>query len=406
MQESYKDWFLNGIGKPLILGLLFSSYAFFIRFLVYPRYAPLLENDSALIQNFIEWFGVAYGLFIALVLVNVWSQYDTTEREFDREADAMFILYESAKQIQETSSTEELKGKIIKGIKDYVTHVTNNYLHEHQNLKIREAGDKILDEIRDFIGKLIHTDERETITSELVKQFNEAVDVRGDRISHSKQHIPDPLWGISLASSVLWLIPFYGLNFRNDWVAIILVGGVTAIVVAILVIMKDLDDPFEGTWKIDTDEWELLGEKIGLKPTLFFVYNLDNKRSSVALAFLQEIVSKHPCALYVLLHARYQPQRKRRTRSSAASGGVPDPKGNKNGGHRTFFGDLAESTYFKVSYRDDFKELYEEIDPLPVVVYKSNIKTEVMINRAEINRIATPTALMKRIQKKLAVLSS
>lgn len=395
MEESFQNKFYSVVGKPLVIGLFFSFYTIIIRFYVYPKYAPFLKDDVQLIQNFIEWFGVAYGLFIALVLVNVWSQYDTTEREFDREADAIFMLYESAKQVQEIDNQKILKENIIQGIKKYVSHVIENYAKEYQNLKARESGDKILDEIREAIGKLIHTAERESLVSELVEKFHESVDLRGDRISHSGQRIPEPLWGISLASSILWLMPFYGLNFQNDGVAIVLVGGVTAIVVAILVIMKDLDDPFEGTWKINTDEWTLLGEKIELKPTLFFVYNLENNRFSEAWAFIRSFFPNPPCALYALLHTKYQPLSTRKTTQTS----------NTNVVQRTILGGLASLAYCKITYKDDFKAIYEEIHSLPAVVYKLNSKVEIIMKPTDIKRITTPVALAKRIQKKVISLS-
>jgi hypothetical protein len=378
MAENYKDRFLKFISNPLFIGVSFSLYAFFIRFFVFPRYSFLLLADSDLIESFIEWFGVAYGLFIALVLVNVWAQFNTTEREFDREADAIFMLYQSIKQVKETRRTKALKREIITGIKAYVAHVTNYYEYEHQKLMVKDAGDRILVRIRDFIGELIHTDERASITSELVKEFNEAVDLRGDRISHSKQHIPDPVWGISLASSILWLIPFYGLNFINDWVAVILVGGVTIIVVAILVIIKDLDDPFEGTWRINISEWEVIGEKIELKPTLLFIYNLDSSRFSVAWAFINKIFSKRLCALHSLLGKSEQQQ--------------------------PFFKDLAGSAYLKAYYKDEFENHYEKIDVLPVVVYKSNDKMDIMIDSVEISEVTMLTDLNKTIRERLIAL--
>jgi hypothetical protein len=171
------------------------------------------------------------------------------------------------------------------------------------------------------------------------------------------------------------------------------------------VIIKDLDDPFEGTWKINTDEWELLGEKIELKPTLFFVYNLDNNRFSVAWAFITRFFPNPPCALYALLHAKYQPFRKRRTNySSVAPSIAPFLIGNKNNKQRTILGDLAEVATCKVSYRDDFKNIYEEISPLPAVIYKLNSKVEVILKSTDIKRITTPATLVKRIQKKLALL--
>jgi hypothetical protein len=377
MQESYKDKFLNLVSNPLVVGSSFSLYAIFVRFYVFPKYSFLLNPDFTLIQNFIEWFGVAYGLFIALVLVNVWSQYDTTEREFDREADAVYMLYEAVKQVKETRWTKTPKKDIIDRIKKYVSHVSDNYKKEHQNLKLREAGDQILEEIRECIGRLVHTTAREPITSALIQTFNETMDLRGDRISHSKQHIPEPVWGIALASSILWLIPFYGLDFKNDWVAIVLVGGVTAVVVAILVIIKDLDDPFEGTWKIDISEWELLGEKVELKRTVFFVYNLHSSRFAGLWAGIQSWVSKHPCALYRLMNQREQ---------------------------QVSFDDVAAQAYFRIAYKDDFERFYEKLDTLPAVVCKSNGKSKVIVEPAEINATGSLAELKLKIEDKLASL--
>ena len=380
MPNNIQDKILRFVNKPLFIGFCFSSYAFFFRFYVYPKYSYLVTPDYQLIQNFIEWFGVAYGLFIALVLVNVWSQFETTEREFDREADAIFMLYESVKQVSENERTRAPKNEIIRRLREYVLHVNHHYKQEHENLKIKAAGDGILEGIRDSIGALIHTDEPQAFTSQLAKEFNEAVDLRGDRIAHSKQHIPAPVWGISLWSSILWLIPFYGLNFQNDWVAIALVGGVTAIVVAILFIIKDLDEPFDGDWGIKIDEWEILGEKVELKPTLFFVYNLESRRYDALQAFFRNLFSAHPCSLHGLLR--------------------------KSDQHKHFFECLTELAYFKFYYKDEFARLYEKRDDLPVVVYQANDRTGVILEADDIREAASLTDLLQRIEERLVLLQA
>ena len=374
MPETAQARILRFVNKPLFVGFCFSLYAFFFRFYVYPKYSYLVTSDFPLIQSFIEWFGVAYGLFIALVLVNVWSQFETTEREFDREADAIFMLYESVKQVSENERTLAHKNEIIRRLREYVRHVNNHYKQEHDNLKLKAAGDALLEGIRDSIGSLIHTDEPQAFTSQLAREFNEAIDLRGDRIAHSKQHIPAPVWGISLWSSILWLIPFYGLNFQNDWVAVVLVGGVTAIVVAILFIIKDLDEPFDGDWGIKIDEWEILGEKVELKPTLFFVYNLESTPYAALGAFFRNLFSAHPCSLYRLL--------------------------GKHDQRKDFFDCLNELAYFKFYYKDEFARLYEKRDDLPVVVYQANDKTGVILEPDDIREAATLADLLHRIQER------
>jgi hypothetical protein len=380
MGESNSQRVLNVLISPIVIGLYFVVYSVLIRFFIYPRYAYLIEPDATLIQSFIEWFGVAYGLFIALVLVNVWAQYDTTEREFDREADAIFMLYQSVRQVKDKGDPSTLKRKIIGKIKEYVSHVTRNFEREHRRWTIKDAGDNILEDIRDLIGKLVHTREPDSITSELVKEFTQAVDLRGDRISHSKQHIPDPVWLISLASSILWLIPFYGLNFKSNAVALVLVGGVTLIVVAILVIIKDLDDAFEGTWRINISEWEILGDKIELQPTILLVYDLHSSYFSKALAYISHKLDRCPCALYSLVNSGDEKQH--------------------------FFDSVESLAYTKVYCRDEFEELYDPIGELPAVVCKSNRTMQTILTAEEIKATATLTELMSLIQASLDAFSS
>jgi hypothetical protein len=372
---------ISFFSNPLVMGLLFATFAIFVRFYFYPKYSFLLTEDIVLIQNFIEWFGVAYGLVLALVLVNVWSGFDSTERAFDREADSILMLYESVKRIKETRKTKLLKNEIINCVKAYVSHVNNNYLEEHQKLRIRENGDRILEKTRDLIGNLIHTDEREFITSELIRQFNEAVDLRGDRISLSKQRLPKPIWGVSLAASILWLIPFYALNFRNDWVAITLGGGVTAIVIGILVVVRDLSDPFSGTWQINNMTWALLGEKLDLKPTLFFIYNIENTWDAKVSAFLNKrLFSKHLCKLYSLFSDIEK--------------------------QRPMLDELSELAHVQIYYKDEFEALYERIDALPVVAYKTSNNIEIIMRSAEINEINNLTDLKNSIIERLAIMNS
>jgi hypothetical protein len=374
MGKTIKERVIDFLLSPIMIGLYFSGYSILFRFLINLRFAYLIEADSLLIQNFIEWFGVAYGLFIALVLVNVWAQYDTTEREFDREADAIFMLYQSVRQVSKEGRAGELRGQITGKIKEYVTHVTTHFEHEHRNWTVKDTGDNILEDIRELIGELVHTPEPEAITSQTVKEFSEASDLRGDRISHSRQHIPDPVWFIALASSILWLIPFYGLNFQSNAVALVLVGGVTLIVVAILGIIKDLDDAFEGTWRINIAEWEILGDKIELQPTLLLVYDLHSSNFWKAVAYIRHKLGGRPCALYSLL-------------------GSGDKKG--------FFDSLKAQAYCKNYYRDEFKELYDPMGELPLIIGKSNRRKDVLLTATEIQAARTLAELRSLIQERL-----
>jgi hypothetical protein len=88
------DFFLGLIDNPITKSLAFALWAIPIYFYLLPFFGglKLTSSDYNNITQFIEWFGVPYGLLLALVLVNVWTQFDTVDRSFDREVDAIVNL--------------------------------------------------------------------------------------------------------------------------------------------------------------------------------------------------------------------------------------------------------------------------------------------------------------------------
>jgi hypothetical protein len=254
--------FFKLFDNPMLVGIFFMPFVLVVRFYIFTQYASLLEPDMQLLQSFIEWFGVVYGLLVALVIVNVWSQFESLERGFDHEVDAVSALYQTALYIKSKKLMDE---RLIEHIQSYIRHVLDSYAIEHKKLEVRARGKEILDDIgQTILGTFSGNAEMSVLSAELLKEWNEIRDVRGDRISISSQRIPNGVWMLLVLSSILWLIPFYGLNFQNDLITVFLTGGVTFIVITMLVVIRDFESPFDGTWTISLDEWEYLEKVIGL----------------------------------------------------------------------------------------------------------------------------------------------
>jgi hypothetical protein len=232
-------------------------------------------------QNFIEWFGVPYALVLAAVLVNAWQQFETVERDFDKEADALATLFETSLLLDDRDGrlrqVTGLKAQIKEQIVKYVEHVSKNYRDEPFKKPLRKEGDRILTAIRLLIPQVIQL-RQELLARELLRLLNEAQDLRGDRIAESKQRIKKQLSMLSLIASIVWLFPFYALHFRIadfpptlldrlNYVMAVLLGpglivGVTFVVVSMLFIIRDLNDPFTGSWALELDSWTSLQEEL------------------------------------------------------------------------------------------------------------------------------------------------
>lgn len=247
-------WIENPITESIAFAL--TVIAIFL-YLVSPHLSELnlQEGDLANFGNFIEWFGVPYGLLITLVLVNVWTQFETTNREFDREADGVFALFNTYSLISDIR-TKKLVNTILYY---YVKHTRNQYSEEYKNNTLKHIGEKRLIWVRQLTGNLLlQTDKNDILVAELFRLVNKVIDDRGDRLSFSKQRMPKPVLILSLISSILWLMPFFTLSFSDTFIQILYLGGTTFVVTSLLLIIVDLDDPFYGTWRINHDSWDEL----------------------------------------------------------------------------------------------------------------------------------------------------
>jgi hypothetical protein len=243
------------INNPITISIAFALWAIPVYFFLSQHLSGIKNTtDYENVKQFIEWFGVPYGLLLALVLVNVWTQFDTTNRAFDREADAVSAFYDTSLLI----SNREVRKQLHKSIREYVEHVNACYFKEYMIGEIKTSGDAYLNKIRKLTGRLIKGKENDVLTGELLQLINELTDDRGDRLSYSKQRMPKPVLILAFVASFLWLTPFFILGFTNTLAGIVFIGGVSFIVVSILLIVNDLDNPFTGTWCINLDSWNEL----------------------------------------------------------------------------------------------------------------------------------------------------
>jgi hypothetical protein len=278
-----KDSFTNLLYEPItlyttIIGL--SICLFIVLEAAYPRFVGwlseagfyLLENrfpdfatldDRAFSLGFVEWFGVFYGFFLPLLLVRAWEQLDRADREFDREADSIKVLLEDILLLDDKDFLA-FKLSMACRLHLYCRHVWKRYKFEHllESAYVKKHGDNLLQGIRIGYKNLIYRGggERanllEPMTTELLERLNEAIDTRGDRISIFRQRLYESLRIVAVVTSAVWLIPFYFLSYEVGIFGSLLKLGVTVLIILVLSIIDDLDQPFEGFWKVNTSTWE------------------------------------------------------------------------------------------------------------------------------------------------------
>ncbi len=231
------------------------------------KFVDISVHDRTFLGNFIEWFGVLYGFLLPLILVRVWEQFDDIDHEFDSEVDAITILTEDLMLIKGHLG---FRIGVLCILLYYVKHVRYYYPVESNvgERKLKEKGNYLLRLIRKRYAKLIYdsspTHPPESLMTELLRQINSIIDIRGDRISKTKERLFETLRWLAYITSLAWLLPFYYVNFELGVPGYILIFVVTFLIIVIITIIEDLDEPYSGVWAIDITSWENLYENISV----------------------------------------------------------------------------------------------------------------------------------------------
>jgi hypothetical protein len=234
----------------------------------------LSSADKLLVLNFVEWFGVLYGFLLPTILVRVWEQFDEIDNVFDKEADAIEMLLGDLPLLH----TENIRFSldVLKLFREYVQSVFGFLNGDIEKELEVSKGNQILYEVRKYYLTMFRQDskkqiENNVIMTELLTQLNNIIDCRGDRISLSTQRLFESLNFIAIVTSIVWLVPFYFLYFQNPLTGAalklgifgwLLVIAVTFLVIIILTIIDDLDDPFGGYWRVNSQSWKDLLDEI------------------------------------------------------------------------------------------------------------------------------------------------
>jgi len=258
----------------LITIAITRALASYVENFLYKPSSTVIDNSFA--SGFVEWFGVIYGLLLPLILVRVWEQLDVIDREFDREADTIGILYQDLAFLH--TKDINIRTRITNLLRDYVRHTVKFYPSEVKEAKTERRagkykseeegnskiyrGDEILLSIRKQFEHLVtaafmRTKDSEFIVTELFQRLNEIIDIRGDRIGFASQRLFETLRHVALITSILFIVPFYIVGFRPDTSILdhVLIIGVTWLVIFMYMLIEDFDEPFGGTWKISIDSW-------------------------------------------------------------------------------------------------------------------------------------------------------
>lgn len=210
-------------------------------------------SDAGSAGPFASIYGTLYGIIMALVILEVWTQFNKTSTKVDDEAAGLEKLFRLAKYLRDKPLEEKMK----KTIKKYIGWIVgNNFKNVSAGLRETEGG-TIFREIASILKNIKFDDDHDAIVfAEMIRQYGNLSETRTERLNLSLTRLPLALKALLYVSSLLAILYLISLPFANMYYGFITAGAMAIIIFMAFQVVEDLDNPFVGQWCISTEPFK------------------------------------------------------------------------------------------------------------------------------------------------------
>lgn len=208
----------------------------------------LFQNDAEGIGVLVQIVGTLYSVVYAFAIYVIWGQFTSVENQILKESGALKDLLVFSQSLKETA-----REPMVRSVKIYARGVAET---EWKALSVGEdtnKTDKMFVAIISGVTELKPADDTQhPLCQRLLDIANQASSHRDERLSLSAKRMPGTLlvFVTLTASMVLFLLLFF--PFRNIALGMVSIGITTMLLFFAHFVLTDLDNPFEGTWNVNS----------------------------------------------------------------------------------------------------------------------------------------------------------
>jgi hypothetical protein len=214
----------------------------------------VLRESNDVVGNYLQTLGSIYAVLLAFVVYVVWGQYNEARALVDREANEALDLYRTVDALH-----GDERGAVRDGLRRYM-HAVVEREWEAMALRDIDAHDGaglILDETWVALHVFEPESARETaLFDECLKRFNDLSDVRSNRVTSAIQRIPFALRLLLYGGAVIVVGSMWLFAVERAWMHALITSAMAGAVSHVLYVVRDLDDPFSGDWRIDPEPFK------------------------------------------------------------------------------------------------------------------------------------------------------
>jgi hypothetical protein len=203
--------------------------------------------DSDILGNYLQVIGSIYAFVIAFVIYVVWSQYTEIEAIIDQEVGKLRALDGLCDSYKDRQTCAALREKITA----YALAVADEVEADGHGRQSFGAANNEWEALERTLRSLRATEPRELVVyGDILRELSALSAIRRERLTIASTRIPWVLWDLILFVTAVTILPFYFLPVKSVFVDIVMVGSMSASLVFILLLIRDLDNPFRGVFNV------------------------------------------------------------------------------------------------------------------------------------------------------------
>ncbi len=212
------------------------------------------QNDAEGIGALLQIVGTLYSVVYAFAIYVIWGQFTSVENEILKESGALKDLLVFSQHWKESA-----REAAVRAIKIYARAVAETEWRALSEGEGINQNDKLFVTVVSSVTEMNPENENERIVyPRLLDIANQASSHRDERLAISAKRMPRTLlFFVTLtASTVLFLLFLF--PFRNVAVGAASVAITTMLLYFANFVLRDLDNPFEGTWNVNAEPFAKL----------------------------------------------------------------------------------------------------------------------------------------------------
>src|SRR5579871_1532595 len=214
-------------------------------------------NDAEGVSALLQIIGTLYSVVYAFATYVIWGQFAAVENEILKESGALKDLILFSRGLKEAT-----RDPMVRAVRAYARVVSESEWAALSSGKDIERTDKLFASIISSVTEAKPEGESEWRTHErLLEIVNRASSHRDERLALSVKRMPRTLllFVTLTAFTILFLLLFF--PFHNVALGLVAIALTTMLLFFAHFVLTDLDNPFEGTWNVDSQPFADLATK-------------------------------------------------------------------------------------------------------------------------------------------------